>query len=75
MYPYMSSTHLSWSWYQAARLYNDCLVALDFDGKEHETAEVVAKLQLPVCTNLAACLIESGPQATLLTWPIFALQL
>eukprot|EP00439_Symbiodinium_sp_Y106_P060100 s3923_g8.t2 len=45
---------------EAARLYNDCLVALDFDGKEDETAEVVAKLQLPVCTNLAACLIEMG---------------
>ena len=24
---------------EAARLYNDCLVALDFDGKEDETAE------------------------------------
>lgn len=45
---------------EAARLYNDCLVALDLDGSEEESAEVRAKLQLPICTNLAACMIEMG---------------
>lgn len=45
---------------EAARLYNDCLVALDFGGTEEEKREVVEKLQLPVCTNLAACTIEMG---------------
>lgn len=45
---------------EAAQLYNDCLVALDFEGTEEENAEVATKLQLPICTNLAACLIEMG---------------
>lgn len=45
---------------EAARLYNDCLVALDLDGAPEENREVQLKLQLPVCTNLAACTIEMG---------------
>lgn len=45
---------------EAARLYNDCLVALDFEGTEEQNKEVADKLQLPVCTNLAACTIEMG---------------
>eukprot|EP00933_Yihiella_yeosuensis_P029476 TRINITY_DN23121_c0_g1_i1.p1 TRINITY_DN23121_c0_g1~~TRINITY_DN23121_c0_g1_i1.p1 ORF type:complete len:377 (+),score=103.59 TRINITY_DN23121_c0_g1_i1:56-1132(+) len=45
---------------EAAKLYNDCLVALDFEGSPEENLEVQQKLQLPVCTNLAACLIEMG---------------
>lgn len=45
---------------EAAQLYNDCLVALDLEGTEEENAEVATKLQLPICTNLAACLIEMG---------------
>mmetsp|Transcript_51049 Transcript_51049/g.143684 ORF Transcript_51049/g.143684 Transcript_51049/m.143684 type:complete len:306 (-) Transcript_51049:63-980(-) len=45
---------------EAAKLYNDCLVALDFEGTAEENAEVGAKLQLPVCTNLGACMIEMG---------------
>jgi len=45
---------------EAARLYNDCLVALDLDGDPDENREVQLKLQLPVCTNLAACTIEMG---------------
>lgn len=45
---------------EAARLYNDCLVALDLDGDPDEVAEARTKLQLPVCTNLAACMIEVG---------------
>lgn len=45
---------------EAARLYNDCLVALDLDGDPDEVAEAKNKLQLPVCTNLAACMIEIG---------------
>lgn len=45
---------------EAARLYNDCLVALDLDGTESENEEVRTKLQLPVSANLAACLIELG---------------
>eukprot|EP00930_Biecheleria_cincta_P007139 TRINITY_DN108293_c0_g1_i2.p1 TRINITY_DN108293_c0_g1~~TRINITY_DN108293_c0_g1_i2.p1 ORF type:complete len:312 (-),score=63.53 TRINITY_DN108293_c0_g1_i2:25-960(-) len=45
---------------EAARLYNDCLVALDLDGTESENEEVKNKLQLPVSTNLAACLVELG---------------
>lgn len=48
---------------EAARLYNDCLVALDLDGTEEENSEVANKLQLPVCTNLAACMIEMGRYA------------
>lgn len=44
----------------AAKLYNDCLVALDLEGSEEEKAEVATRLQLPVCTNLAACMIEMG---------------
>mmetsp|Transcript_22813 Transcript_22813/g.53293 ORF Transcript_22813/g.53293 Transcript_22813/m.53293 type:complete len:331 (-) Transcript_22813:14-1006(-) len=44
----------------AAKLYNDCLCALDFDGSEEEQKEVKVKLQLPACTNLAACMIEMG---------------
>lgn len=48
---------------EAARLYNDCLVALDFGGTEEENAEVAQRLQLPVCTNLAACMIEMGQYA------------
>merc|ERR1712062_714598 len=42
----------------AAKLYNDCLCAMDLTGSAAENAEVAAKLQLPVCTNLAACMIE-----------------
>lgn len=45
---------------EAARLYSDCLVALDFEGDAQSTKEVREKLQLPVCTNLAACTIEMG---------------
>jgi len=45
---------------EAARLYNDCLVALDFEGSDEQNKEVAEKLQLPVCTNLAACTIEMG---------------
>lgn len=45
---------------EAAKLYNDCLVAMDLEGTEEQTAEVAQKLQLPVCTNLAACMIELG---------------
>jgi tetratricopeptide (TPR) repeat protein len=45
---------------EAARLYNDCLCALDLDGSEADVIEVQQKLQLPVCTNLAACMIEMG---------------
>lgn len=45
---------------EAARLYSDCLVALDFEGDEEQNKEVATKLQLPVCTNLAACTIEMG---------------
>jgi len=45
---------------EAARLYNDCLVAMDLDGPEDQVREVRSKLQLPVCTNLAACMIEMG---------------
>jgi len=45
---------------EAAKLYNDCLVALDFEGSPEENATIAAKLQLPVCTNLAACMIEIG---------------
>eukprot|EP00931_Biecheleriopsis_adriatica_P070927 TRINITY_DN44765_c0_g1_i1.p1 TRINITY_DN44765_c0_g1~~TRINITY_DN44765_c0_g1_i1.p1 ORF type:complete len:343 (+),score=80.85 TRINITY_DN44765_c0_g1_i1:43-1029(+) len=48
----------------AARLYNDCLVALDLDGSPEKVHEVKTKLQLPVCTNLAACLIEMGKYET-----------
>lgn len=48
---------------EAARLYSDCLVALDLDGSEEEVREVAVRLQLPVCTNLAACMIESGKYA------------
>lgn len=43
---------------EAAQLYNDCLVALDFDDDEAQNLEARQKLQLPICTNLAACLIE-----------------
>eukprot|EP00929_Paragymnodinium_shiwhaense_P120625 TRINITY_DN92613_c0_g1_i1.p1 TRINITY_DN92613_c0_g1~~TRINITY_DN92613_c0_g1_i1.p1 ORF type:complete len:333 (+),score=96.93 TRINITY_DN92613_c0_g1_i1:251-1249(+) len=45
---------------EASKLYNDCLVALDLDGTEEERQEVQEKLQLPICTNLAACMIEMG---------------
>jgi len=45
---------------EAAKLYNDCLVAMDFGDSEAEKREVQRKLQLPVCTNLAACMIEMG---------------
>jgi len=45
---------------EASKLYNDCLVALDLEGTKEEKAEVATKLQLPVCTNLAACMIEMG---------------
>ncbi|CAJ1461689.1 unnamed protein product [Effrenium voratum] len=45
---------------EAAQLYNDCLVGLDFDGDDAQNSEVATKLQLPICTNLAACLIEMG---------------
>lgn len=45
---------------EAANLYNECLVALDFDGSEEDRAENNSKLLLPVCTNLAACMIEKG---------------
>eukprot|EP00927_Polykrikos_kofoidii_P021818 TRINITY_DN20548_c0_g1_i1.p1 TRINITY_DN20548_c0_g1~~TRINITY_DN20548_c0_g1_i1.p1 ORF type:complete len:376 (+),score=78.87 TRINITY_DN20548_c0_g1_i1:142-1128(+) len=45
---------------EASKLYNDCLVALDLSGTEEENADVAQKLQLPVCTNLAACMIENG---------------
>lgn len=45
---------------EAAKLYNDCLVALDLDGTPEEIREVQEKLQLPVCTNLAACMVEMG---------------
>mmetsp|Transcript_10183 Transcript_10183/g.18568 ORF Transcript_10183/g.18568 Transcript_10183/m.18568 type:complete len:330 (-) Transcript_10183:196-1185(-) len=45
---------------EAARLYGDCLVALHFEGTPEENGEVASRLQLPVCTNLAACLIEMG---------------
>jgi len=48
------------SFEEAARLYNDCLVALDLDGTEEEVREVQFKLQLPICTNLAACMVEMG---------------
>ena len=34
----MSTAVTGWT-LQAARLYNDCLVALDFDGKDDERAE------------------------------------
>ena len=43
---------------EAAKLYGDCLVALDLGGIPEERLEVQTKLQLPVCTNLAACMIE-----------------
>jgi len=43
---------------EAARVYNDSLCALDLDGSAEEKAEAASKLQLPVCTNLAACTIE-----------------
>ena len=36
---------------EAAKLYNDCLVAMDLEGTESQTAEVAQKLQLPVCTK------------------------
>lgn len=45
---------------EAARLYTDCLVALDLEGDDTSKREVQEKLQLPVCTNLAACTIEMG---------------
>lgn len=45
---------------EASKLYNDCLVALDMEGSPEQNAEVATKLQLPVCTNLAACMIEMG---------------
>jgi len=45
---------------EAAELYNDCLVALDLEGTPEEVQECKSKLQLPVCTNLAACMIELG---------------
>lgn len=45
---------------EAAKLYNDCLVAIDLEGCEEDVQEVKRKLQLPVCTNLAACMIEMG---------------
>lgn len=45
---------------EAAKLYNDCLVALDLEGTEQECERTRQELQLPVCTNLAACMIESG---------------
>merc|ERR1719203_1072907 len=48
---------------EAAKLYNDCLVALDLDGTEAESKDVAHKLQLPVCTNLAACMVEMGQNA------------
>mmetsp|Transcript_31050 Transcript_31050/g.68651 ORF Transcript_31050/g.68651 Transcript_31050/m.68651 type:complete len:314 (+) Transcript_31050:46-987(+) len=44
----------------AAKLYNDCLCALDLDGTDQERREVEVRLQLPACTNLAACMIEMG---------------
>lgn len=45
---------------EASKLYTDCLVALDLDGTTEENDEVKYKLQLPVCTNLAACMVEMG---------------
>merc|ERR550514_1448176 len=45
---------------EATTLYNDCLVALDLEGTEAECERTRRELQLPVCTNLAACMIESG---------------
>lgn len=45
---------------EASKLYNDCLCALDFEGSDADREEVQNKLQLPVCTNLAACMLESG---------------
>lgn len=53
-----NSLYLANSFQDAAKLYNDCLVALDLDGTDAENREVQEKLQLPVCTNLAACMIE-----------------
>lgn len=44
----------------AAKVYTDCLVALDFGETEEEARETQLKLQLPVTTNLAACMIEQG---------------
>lgn len=46
--------------HEAAKMYNDCLVAMDLEGTAEQNAEVATKLQLPVCTNLAACMIETG---------------
>jgi len=51
------------SFEEAARLYNDCLVALDLEGTEEQVEEVKTKLQLPVCTNLGACMLEMGQNA------------
>ena len=40
--------------------YTDCLVALDFGETEEEMQETRKVLQLPICRNLAACLLEEG---------------
>jgi len=48
---------------EAAKVYTDCLVALDFGETEEESRETQVMLQLPVTTNLAACMIEQGSYA------------
>mmetsp|Transcript_96605 Transcript_96605/g.258285 ORF Transcript_96605/g.258285 Transcript_96605/m.258285 type:complete len:137 (-) Transcript_96605:489-899(-) len=45
---------------EAAKVYTDCLVALDFGETEEDSRETQVMLQLPVTTNLAACMIEQG---------------
>lgn len=45
---------------EASKLYNDCLLAMDFGGSDEQKQIVKEKLQLPVCTNLASCMIELG---------------
>lgn len=45
---------------EAAKFYADALVAMDFGTTEEERRETQQQLQLPVCTNLAACFLEQG---------------
>ncbi|CEM03340.1 unnamed protein product [Vitrella brassicaformis CCMP3155] len=45
---------------QAIEEYSDCLLALDFGKSEAEARDCQEHLQLPVVTNLAACMLETN---------------
>jgi hypothetical protein len=42
------------------QLYTDCLCALDFSGSEAQSKILKNSIQIPVTTNLAACMLEQG---------------